>query len=238
MTNRIRYDKYFKPGHLFRLRNLETPKREVLSAELVRCTADAIDLRLPYEIHPGEEPPLASGLSLELMTETHGLGMRLIGDIESTSGGNLVRIRPRGDLEAFQRRAYPRIETMIGYTVRRGRGSLSTLRTYWEKAVAAVAAGKGNALLAGSVCTQINLSAGGVGLSLKAPVTVSELCLVTLAIGEGTEPICALTEVVRVEDAQEDGQQLAGLRFNEILEEDRRRIEQFVRNERRRQDLS
>ena len=210
----------------------------MLSAELVRCTTETIDLRLPYETSPGEEPPFAPGLPFELMTETHGLGMRLIGDIQDYREENLIRIRPRGGLEAFQRREYPRVEAMVGYTVRRGRASLSTLRAYWEKAVAAVAAGKGSTLMANSVCTRINLSAGGVGLALKAPVAAAELCLVTVAIGEGTEPICALTEVVRVEPPGTDDRQLAGLRFNQIRDEDRRRIEQFVRNERRRQDLA
>jgi len=237
LTSRIRYDKYFKSGHIFRLRNLETPQREVMSAELVRCTPEIIELRLPYEIRAGEEPPLAPGLPIELMTETHGLGMRLVGDVEVNLQENLLRIRPYGDLEAFQRRAYPRVDAMVGYTVRRGRSSFSALRSYWKKAVEAVETGKGNALLTNSVCARINLSAGGVGLPLKAPVALAELCLVTVAIGEGANPICALTEVVRVEDPQEDGQQLVGLRFNEILAEDRRRIEHFVRNERRRQDL-
>ena len=77
----------------------------------------------------------------------------------------------------------------------------------------------------------VNLSAGGIRLSLKGPVQSSELFLILLDPGDKKLPICALCEVAWTGNPDQHELVPVGLRFVNILQDDRKRIDNYVREQ-------
>ena len=167
-------------------------------------------------------------MAFELLGEALGLGVRLTGQFESGRDSRQIRIRHNGDLQLIRRRTFLRRDTTIGLRYTRGRGELLTFRTQWEKNTRILTGANALNKLPPFPRCRVNLSGGGLRLPLKGPVEPADLLLLILEIPDGKPPVCALGEVVWVGDASPEDRLPAGVQFINILEADRRRLDQFV----------
>jgi len=225
----MHYDRYFKPGQKVVLRRVVVPQGEAacldsLTGWLASCDAAGFVIR-PQDAGAGDE--ILPGTLFELLGDIYDFGMRLTAGFDRVLEDGTIRLLPEGDLEFFFRRQYLRADCSLWLGYRRG-ASLRPLRGFWQgwsKDPAAVKA----AALPPFALHKLSLGAGGVGLAVPAPASEGESFLLFLALDDDKPLICAVAEVVRVETSGSAGLQNVGLQFRNLLENDRRRIELYVR---------
>lgn len=224
-------DKYFRINQKIQLRPLGEepgPKIETLSAYLRECGSGFCDLALPYRSPPGEEFPFEEQMRLELLGEAMGMGVRAVGCFERQLDTEIIRLRMEPDLQMFQRRQHRRLDAKIGLRFTRGEGTLRSFREQWQKNVRLLELPANLAKLQGLPKAQANLSAGGIRLPLKPPVTPADLFMLFLEIEPQGAPICILAEVIWTGEELPDGRIPAGMHYVNILQQDQKRIDQYV----------
>lgn len=231
----MHYATYFKTGQKILLRTvsqgLEPKLFEEITVHMERCGVDYFDLSLPYE--PDDDAPLfGSETEFHLVSDAYGLGVQLTGHFLTQLSQTMIRIRPHDDLQVFSRRQYPRIDMSAKIYCVRGKGSLRTWQARWRAALKGVAEGNVPPLL---VTLRPNLSASGLRIPLREPVTPAELCLVYLDPGDAKPPVCALCETVWTGKSSSDEELPTGLRFVSILAADQERLAAIVLAELKRQ---
>ncbi len=230
----MRYPKYFKSAQKIILRPLAPPspagRVEALTAHFHDGHGDYFDLSLPYGTTSGEQYPFTPDMPLELTSEALGLGIRLTARFVSQEATNLVRVAINCDLQMFQRRSVPRLDLSIGLRYTKGSGALLSFRRQWEKNIHLLQNGADLTRLRPFPRSQANLSSSGIRFAIKSPIAVADLGLLYLELAPGDPPICALAEVVWLEELPETGRHTAGMRFINILESDQQRINKLIRD--------
>ncbi len=223
--------KYFKPNQKVTLRFFtggDEERATVISATIVEAMVDHLEVSLPYPARKGEvSAGLAPGSELLIISESYGLGTQVAGTVIDQVDETLLRIRHHGTLEVFFRRQHFRVEAEIGLNLKRTKASLTTLRAQWAAAVQRIAAGDIPPQMKTVTRQRVNLSAGGLALTLSRGVTSAELVPLLLDLGDGRGPICALGEVVWSRRG-EGKMHVCGVRFVEIVFADKERINDFV----------
>lgn len=226
------YSKYLKNGQKIMLRSLAAEaageRFEALTVFLQGQGPEHLDVTLPYQLRSGEEYPFASDMSFEILSDAMGLGVRLTGTFQSARDANRIRIRHNRDLQLIRRRTFLRRDATVGLRYTKGRGTLRTFREQWEKNVRILHQGTTQSRLPEFPRCRVNLSAGGMRFAVKLPVEISDLCLLLLELPDGKPPVCALGEIVWLAEPADDQRCQAGMQFLQILEADRKRIDQFI----------
>lgn len=228
----MHYSRYYKSGQKIILRALApaSPGRfESLTAYFQDNGPGYFDLLLPYGAQEEENYPFAPDMPFELLSDALGLGLKMTGRFQKMVRKDLLRVEINGDLQAFQRRNFRRLDLVVGLRYTKGKGTLRSFREQWEKNIQILQKGGDTAKLSRFPRTPVNLSAGGIRFAVKAPVQTADLCLLLLELETGG-PICTLAEVVWMEEKEVDGRQGAGMRFLNILESDQKRIEDTIRD--------
>lgn len=172
--------------------------------------------------------PFSVGDFLELHSDRFDLGVRLTCVCVECSEAGLI-IEAHEDLELFYRRKYWRTSVSVWSGLLRQSQAGPELYALWEKAQVL----RDDNNLDPSIHVEImrrplNLSAGGVRLEMDAPVKVRDSCLLYLCLDDGKPTVCALCEVVWVEEGGDGSTRLCGLRFSNLLEGDLTRIDRYV----------
>ena len=226
------YSKYLKSGQKFLLRAVQPAevagRFEALTGYLQGAGPDYLEMLLPYDIREGEGYPFSSDITFEILTDAMGLGVRLTGHFESARNPNQIRFKHNRDLQLIRRRSYRRRDLTIGLRYTKGRGTLRSFREQWEKNVQILSGARALAKLPEFPRCRVNLSGGGIRFGVKLPAAVADLCLLLLELPDGNPPVCALGEIVWLAPIPEGDRCQAGLQFLQILETDRKRIDQFV----------
>jgi hypothetical protein len=224
------YAKYFRPGQRILLRVMEPPGRfEALTAVFQQSGSGCFDLTLVSQARTEENYPFVAGMPLELMSDHLGLGLRLTGRFQEQLGNNRIRVESISDLQVFQRRLHRRLDTGVGLRYTKGRGTLRSFREQWEKNLQILDKSQNFSILPPFPRTRVNLSAGGIRFEVAPPVEVADLCLILLQLEPASRPICALTEVVWLNEAEKDHRHIVGMQFIGILDADQKRIEALIR---------
>jgi c-di-GMP-binding flagellar brake protein YcgR len=231
----MRYSKYFKSEQKIFLRSL-TPdassgRLDALTAYFQEEGDDHFDLLLPYQASEEENFPFYPDMPFEILSDAMGLGVRLTGNFVEQRRPDLIRLRVNNDLQIFQRRFASRLDVSIGLRYTKGQGTLRSFREQWEKNVRILQNTKDLSKLPSFPRTRVNLSNGGIRFQIKSPVQVADLCLLLLKLDENGAPICALAEVVWLDENEAQGRRCAGLQFLSILEADQKRIVDFIKKE-------
>ncbi len=228
----MQFSRFYKNGQKIILRGLSPPivagRVESLTTYLQESASGHFDLMLPYGSPEGENYPFTPEMPFEILSDSMGLGLRMTGTFRELIGNDLIRLAVNGDIQVFQRRQHRRLNLTAGLRYTRGRGTLRSFREQWQKNLQILAKGGDGAKLARFPKAKVNLSAGGIRFSLKAPVEMADLCLLLLEL-DGLAPICVLAEVVWIQEKIVEGRQIAGLRFINMLEADERRIDDYIR---------
>lgn len=207
--------------------NQSTPEQiESLTAYVANSGAQHLDLTLPYQLREGEHPPFTPGAELELLSQALGLGVRARGKFAGLQQQDLVRVECHAQLEAFQRRAMPRIDVPIGLRYARGQGHLRSLRTQWQKQLQRLE--ESQTTPPGFTYCPVNLSGGGIRFNFREAPRIAEICLLLMELAPDTPAVCALAEVVWMRPAETPGLQSVGMQFTHIRKADQDRICRFV----------
>lgn len=230
----MRYSKYFKSEQKIFLRSL-TP--DISSGRLDALTVyfheeggDYFDLLLPYQTKEEENFPFYPDMPFEILSDAMGLGVRLTGNFVEQRRPDLIRLRVNNDLQIFQRRLANRLDVTVGLRYTKGQGTLRSFREQWKKNVRILQDTKDFTKLPAFPRTRVNLSNGGIRFQIKPPVQVADLCLLLLRLEENGAPLCALAEVVWLDEEETQGRRCAGMQFLSIMEADQKRIIDFIKN--------
>lgn len=228
----MRYSKYFKSEQKILLRSLApnaSGRLDALTVYFYGGGPDYMDLTLPYQARGDEGFPFPPDMPFEILSDAIGLGIRLTGRFQEQCGEDRIRLRINDDLQVFQRRLAGRVDVTIGLGYTKGRGTLRTFRAQWEKNAQILAKTKDPSKLPPLPRVKVNLSRGGIRFRIKPPVEVADLCLLLLKFDERETPICALAEVVWLDEQPTDDRRTVGMQFLSILEADQKRIEAFLK---------
>lgn len=225
------YRKYFQPQQKVLVRNRGINAvlfSEVFSAHLDFCSEDYFDLSLPYNLVESRSMLFAPGTDFSIISSAMGMGVqvdaRLLEQLDATN----LRLIPSGSLELFGQRRFLRAEMSLRFVALRQGGDYASLRRSWADTMREIQAGIVPPQAAQLATQQASLGAGGMGISLPAPVADGEVMLILIEIEDGKPPICTLGEVVWSKWGDEVGLQNVGVRFNDIALDDQERIDRFV----------
>ncbi|KIH75606.1 PilZ domain-containing protein [Geoalkalibacter ferrihydriticus] len=232
--------KYFKPGQkvqIYPQTGAASPDQlESLTAHVVNCGGEGLELSLPYQTHAGEEYPFQRDMVLDLVSQSFGLGVRARGRIAGLRDKSLIQVSCSTPLEAFQRRTQPRIEVSVGLRYARGRGNLRSMLDKWRKNVALLQQSCAAERRQNFTYRPANLSGGGIRFDCPEQIEPPELCMLLLELTPDTPPVCALAEIAWARPAEKPGWNTLGMQFTHISKADQKRIFDFVAQTRHRQE--
>ncbi|NCO51049.1 MAG: PilZ domain-containing protein [Deltaproteobacteria bacterium] len=230
------YPKFFKNGQKVQLKAKQPlpPEghNERLSAIVEGCDDLSFHLRLPYGKNAVEQYPFAADMLFELSADALGLGVKAQVAFDRPLSGNLIRVEIQPGLEMFQRRAQPRLDCTLGMRFTRSLQSLKSMRESWRKNAEFLQNAEQPPQLKGFIPCEMNLSTGGVRFSMNPPATVSDLCLMLIDLDDTKVPVCALAEIIWTEEQFESKMLRTGLQFISILDQDQKRIENYIQTQR------
>lgn len=227
------YQRYFKTGQKVQLR-AQLPlhpegRTELLSASIHSGDANYFDLTLPYGPNAVAQYPFTEDMPFELSADALGLGVKVTVTYMKSLSGNRIRVLVLPDLQMFQRRAQQRIDCTIGIRFTRGKNSLFKLRETWQKNASLLSSTTQSIPLEGFHPCRLNLSATGIRISLHPPVESTDICLMLLDLGDSRHPICVLAEIMWAAEKNLQGTVHAGMQYINIMEQDQKRIERFIK---------
>jgi c-di-GMP-binding flagellar brake protein YcgR len=202
----MRYSKYFKSEQKIFLRSLTADatsgRLDALTVYFHEEHGDYFDLLLPYQTREEENFPFSPEMPFEILSDAMGLGVRLTGNFVEQRRQDLIRLRMNNDLQIFQRRLASRLDVTVGLRYTK---------------------------IPPFPRTRVNLSNGGIRFQIKPPIRIADLCLLLLKLEENEAPLCALAEVVWLDEEEVQGRRCAGMQFLSILEADQKRIIDFIK---------
>lgn len=227
----MNYQRYFKPEQSLLLRVDDEVKQdgrtELMSVSVVALEEDRLLLSLPYGADIVDAHPFTEDMPFIITTEVMGLGVRATGRFLGKTEGNRFTLQLHPDLQMFQRRISQRLNCQLGIRFSRAARTLQTMKEIWERNLEVLHSPEAPLIFEGFKQTRINISSGGIRLSIKPPADQGELCLILINLEDGRPPICAISEIVWA-CMEDETAVTAGMRFINILSEDQQRIEDFI----------
>lgn len=225
----VDYSRYFPLRQRAYLINLsegrDREQFESLSGIIADRSGDSVILQIPYATEQESPDPDAIQVTYKLTAEALGGGLQILADLVKITSGNMFHLKLRGNMEFYQRRQTPRIDTTIKlFQIRQGH-SLAVYRKEYRRIMDYL---KVHGLPPNLKLSEgaINLGAGGV----RAPIDLSEsppqLSLFFFDLGDDQTPVCAVAELVW--NRNEDGVRMCGHRFVQIRKADQERLNRYV----------
>lgn len=224
------YSRYFSIRQKVFLVNMSSDRDsevyESLSGAVTSSGVDSVDLMIAHGIHETRDAE-GKNITYKLTSEALGSGIQVLADLTGVVGDNIYRFNMHGTLEMFQRRIVPRVEVAIRVFSLRGNFPHAFFKKEWKRVMDHL---RNDGVLPGLnlQTTEINLSAGGIGLTVQPDQRPTPISMFFIEMGEGL-PVCALTETVwerRVDEGLR-----CGHRFIHILKSDQERINRFISDE-------
>lgn len=196
---------------------------ESLSGIVTSSGMDTLELQIIHDgvVMLGD----GSGItSYKLTSESMGSGIQVLADLIGNLSDNIFKFRLHGTLEMFQRRIVPRVEFSTRIFQLNANSPLTVFRKKWKQAMDLLSS-KG--VLPGLVLkeTNINLSAGGIGLTVESTIRTTPLAMFFIALDDGL-PVCTLAESIWEQRTKEGLR--CGYRFIHILKSDQERINSCI----------
>lgn len=222
------YNRYFSLRQKVYLVNMSEERNskiyESLSGVITSCGIDTLEIMITHDGH-GTHDEAVGKATFKLTSEALGSGIQILADLTAIVAGNIFQLRLHGALEMFQRRSAARVEISARIFHLCGNFPLSTFRKRWKQVMDNLCQ---NRELPGLVLQEakINLSAGGIGLTVDATIRQTPISMFFIALDKGL-PVCALAETVweqRTEGVR------CGFRFIHILKTDQERINSYLSN--------
>jgi hypothetical protein len=198
---------------------------ESLSGAIVGRTRDSIALQIPYPTEYTSPADESRRHTFKLTSEAMGNGIQVIADLIRVEPGNIFHLRILSNIEMYQRRQVPRIDTTIKLFQIQRNSSLDVYRREFLRIRTQIM----NQGVPPNLAMQeaaINLGVGGIRVECEARVNPSLLSMFFVGLYDNEIPVCALGELVwsRVEN----NIRMCGYRFIQISKTDQERIRGFI----------
>lgn len=195
---------------------------ESLSGVVTSSSMDKLELLIPHGGPGGYDASVRS--TYKLTSEALGSGIQVLADFTGIIADNILQFRMHGTLELFQRRTVPRVDLTAKIFRLSGNFPFAFFRKEWVRVTDHL---RNFGVLPGLVLqeTEINLSAGGIGLAVDTKNRPSPLSMFFIALDDGL-PVCALAETIW--EKLTEGDMQCGFRFIQILKSDQERINKYV----------
>ncbi len=224
------YSRYFRPRQKVYLVNMSEERNseiyESLSGVVTSSHMDSLEIMSIHGGHGAHDGDVGKK-TYKLTCEALGSGIQVLADLTGITDGTILQFRMHGTLEMFQRRIVPRTEYSASVYQLRGSFPLTFFKKEWKRVIDQL---RINGVLPGLILekTSLNLSAGGIGLTVNAIDKQPPLSMFIIALDDGL-PVCAIVEIIwekRVDDVAH-----CGFRFIHILKSDQERINNRISNE-------
>jgi hypothetical protein len=233
------YSRYFALKQKVFLINMSEERNkehfESLSGLVTARHGDIVELHIPYPIEQEAPNNSANKICFKLTSESLGNGIQVMTELIKVAAGNTFHLQLRGNLELFQRRKTPRVNSKIKlYHLKRDL-SLTFFRKEWKRIVEFI---KTKGLPSNLVLheTAVNMSMGGIRITCETNTQPSPLSMFFLDIDDGQPPICALAEYVW--HNIENNELICGHRFIQIQKSDQERINRYVQDTQKKLGIS
>lgn len=230
-TTHVDFSRYFAVKQRAYLINMSEGRNreqyESLSGTIVSCSGDSITLQIPYAT--GQENPETSTqqTTYKISSESMGDGIQIMADLVRVTADNVFHLKLHGSLEMYQRRQTPRIDiTLKVFQIRRDT-SLTVYRKEFKRIMDGMKT-KGIRPNLKLQETPINLSAGGLCITIEAQEPVSPLSMFFLDLNADLPLVCAVAELVW--DRREKDTLVCGYRFMQIHKSDQERVSRYVQS--------
>lgn len=227
----MKYQRYFKPEQqlLLRVENdiHQDGRTELMTVNVVSCEDTTLTVSLPYGADAVDQYPFHEDMPFEITGEAIGMGIRTSATFAGKVSGSEFKLSLNSDLQAFQRRISARFDCQLGVRFSRAAKTLQTMREIWERNLEVLYSPEAPLIYEGFQQARVNISSGGIRLSIKPPGDQGELCLIMINMEDGKPPVCAIAEVVWV-CMQDENALTAGMRFINILGDDQKRIDDYI----------
>lgn len=221
------YSRYFGLRQKVCLVNMSSERNseiyESLSGVVTSSSLNTIELMVTHGGQGAYDDEIGKA-TYKLTSEALGSGIQVLADLTGIVAGNLFQFRMHGTLEMFQRRVVPRVDLTVPIFQLCRSFPLATFRKEWKRVMEHL---NSNRLLPGLSLqeTGINLSAGGIGLTVDVKNKPTQLSMFFIALDDGL-PVCALAETVWEQSVDEELR--CGFRFIHILKADQERINSCI----------
>lgn len=221
------YSRYFSLRQKVCLVNMSAERNseiyESLSGVVTSSGMDSLQLMITHGGHSTHDDEVGRA-TYKLTSEALGSGIQVLADLTGIAADNILQFRMHGALEMFQRRVAPRVEFSARIFHLRGNFPLSFFRKEWKRVMDHL---RNNSVLPGLVLQEakINLSAGGIGLTVDEIKRSTSLSMFFVELDEGL-PVCALAETIW--ERRVDKGLRCGFRFIHILKADQERINSCI----------
>ena len=197
---------------------------ESLSGFIVSIVGDSIAVQIPYAI--GQAPDTnARQTTYKLTSEALGQGIQIMADLVSVAENNVFHLKLHGTMEMYQRRQTPRIDTTIKIFQIRRDNSLAVYRKEFRR----IKDGMNTKGARPNITLQeqpINLSAGGIRITMEGSEQAFPLSMFFLDLDARQPLVCAVAELVWIRHEKDN--LVCGYRFVQIHKTDQERISRYV----------
>ncbi len=221
------YSRYFTLRQKVYLVNMSEERNsdiyESLSGIVTSSGLNTIELSVTHGGHGAHNAEVGKA-TYKLTSEALGSGIQVLADLTGIVSDNVFKFKMHGTMEMFQRRSVSRVDLSVPFFHLRGNFPLAFFKKEWKRVMEHL---RNDGVLPGLVLqeTEINLSAGGIGIMVDPNNRPTPLAMFFVTLEKGL-PVCALAETVWEKRVDERLQ--CGFRFIHILKTDQERINSFI----------
>jgi c-di-GMP-binding flagellar brake protein YcgR len=230
-TPHVDYSRYFAAKQRVYLINISEEKcieqYKSMSGSIVSCNEDSVALQIPYATGLECLETSTTERTYKLTTESRGAGIQIMADLVRITENNVFHLKLRGNLEMYQRRQVPRIDTIINVFQIRRDTPLTVYRKEFKRIMDTMYT-KGIRPNLKLQETPINLGAGGISIAVETLEPASHLSMFFLDLDAKQPLVCAVAEMVWCR--HENDKLLCGYRFIQIHKTDQERISRYVQS--------
>lgn len=225
----MNYTTYYTRGQRVFLINADTGRDQTcfegFSATIAGCDNDLFELRPRYPLNHGQDRVVSAGMLYKVTAESYGSGVQFLGRLSHVNGG-LVRLKPEGAIEMYQRSQVPRSDLLVSYKIFTRTAPLAVFQHEWRRLQQGLtpAAAARIDLQSG----QLNLGMGGLSYMVAQSEPQSDLAMAVIMLQPDSVPICAVAEQLWRRTLPDGSGSVIGRRFVQITKHDQKRIEQHL----------
>jgi hypothetical protein len=208
---------------------------ESLSGAIVGRTRNSIALQIPYPTEYTSPANESRKHTFKLTSEAMGNGIQAIADLIRVESGNIFHLRLLSNIEMYQRRQVPRIDTTIKLFQIQRNSSLDVYRKEFLRIRAQIMS-QGVPTNLAMQDAAINLGVGGIRVECEARVNPSLLSMFFIGLNDNEIPVYALGDLVW--SRLENDMRMCGYRFIQISKTDQERINSYIQLLRKKQKIA
>ena len=226
----MNYNRYLKSHQqliLQRRGDSSADHTELMIVTVATVEENRLVVNSPYGSDIIDQYAIGTDTPVEITTEVMGMGARVSARYKEKLGNNRIALELDYDFSLFQRRVVERTDCDLGIRFSRGAKTINAMRDIWKKNLAVLHSPEAPLIYQGFRSCRVNISSGGIRFALKPAANQGDLCLILLNLNDGKPPVCTIAEVVW-SCMIDDEAATTGMRFINILNQDKDRINIFV----------